>query len=143
MLKLVENISLDILSWYGDKLKGIIYEPNYNVILVVLEDVDKISLFARGEIYNFFYNRLIKLDEFKKFVVENHKSPRLYGIIVSPKELSYNIPKLIYIIHKGYILYDPKGLISNIRKANVKIVEDYDKKILDLGKVKKGEVIEI
>ncbi|MFP3165296.1 MAG: hypothetical protein RXQ76_05555 [Acidianus sp.] len=143
MLKLVENISLDILSWYGDKLKGIIYEPNYNVILVVLEDVDKISLFARGEIYNFFYNRLRKLDEFKKFVVENHKSPRLYGIILSPKELSYNIPKLIYIIHKGYILYDPKGLISNIRKANVKIVEDYDKKILDLGKVKKGEVIEI
>jgi hypothetical protein len=143
MLKLVENISLDILSWYGDKLKGIIYEPNYNVILVVLEDVDKISLFARGEIYNFFYNRLRKLDEFKKFVVENHKSPRLYGIILSPKELSYNIPKLIYIIHKGYILYDPKGLISNIRKANIKIVEDYDKKILDLGKVKKGEVIEI
>jgi len=143
MLKLVENISLDILSWYGDKLKGIIYEPNYNVILVVLEDVDKISLFARGEIYNFFYNRLRKLDEFKKFVVENHKSPRLYGIILSPKELSYNIPKLIYIIHKGYILYDPKGLISDIRKANVKIVEDYDKKILDLGKVKKGEVIEI
>ncbi|AEE95076.1 hypothetical protein [Acidianus hospitalis] len=143
MLKLVENISLDILSWYGDKLKGIIYEPNYNVILVVLEDVDKISLFARGEIYNFFYNRLRELDEFKKFVVENHKSPRLYGIILSPKELSYNIPKLIYIIHKGYILYDPKGLISNIRKANVKIVEDYDKKILDLGKVKKGEVIEI
>ncbi|WP_152942019.1 hypothetical protein [Acidianus ambivalens] len=143
MLKLVENISLDILSWYGDKLKGIIYEPNYNVILVVLEDVDKISLFARGEIYNFFYNRLRKLDEFKKFVLENHKSPRLYGIILSPKELSYNIPKLIYIIHKGYILYDPKGLISNIRKANVKIVEDYDKKILDLGKVKKGEVIEI
>ncbi|MFP3217840.1 MAG: hypothetical protein RXQ99_04460 [Acidianus sp.] len=143
MLKLVENISLDILSWYGDKLKGIIYEPNYNVILVVLEDVDKISLFARGEIYNFFYNRLRELDEFKKFVVENHKSPRLYGIILSPKELSYNIPKLIYIIHKGYILYDPKGLISNIRKANVKIVEDYDRKILDLGKVKKGEVIEI
>ncbi|MDT7900714.1 MAG: hypothetical protein RRE78_02245 [Acidianus sp.] len=143
MLKLVENISLDILSWYGDKLKGIIYEPNYNVILVVLEDMDKISLFARGEIYNFFYNRLRKLDEFKKFVVENHKSPRLYGIILSPKELSYNIPKLIYIIHKGYILYDPKGLISNIRKVNVKIVEDYDKKILDLGKVKKGEVIEI
>lgn len=143
MLKLVENISLDILSWYGDKLKGIIYEPNYNVILVVLEDVDKISLFARGEIYNFFYNRLRKLEEFKKFVVENHKSPRLYGIILSPKELSYNIPKLIYIIHKGYILYDPKGLISNIRKANIKIVEDYDKKILDLGKVKKGEVIEI
>ncbi|MQL55838.1 hypothetical protein GFB69_08820 [Acidianus ambivalens] len=112
-------------------------------MLVVLEDVDKISLFARGEIYNFFYNRLRKLDEFKKFVLENHKSPRLYGIILSPKELSYNIPKLIYIIHKGYILYDPKGLISNIRKANVKIVEDYDKKILDLGKVKKGEVIEI
>ncbi|MCY0873794.1 MAG: hypothetical protein OWQ50_04005 [Acidianus infernus] len=143
MLKLVENISLDILNWYGDKLKGIIYEPNYNAILVILEDVDKISLFARGEIYNFFYNRLRKLDEFKKFVLENHKSPRLYGIILSPKELSYNIPKLIYIIHKGYILYDPKGLISNIRKANVKIVEDYDKKILDFGKVKKGEVIEI
>lgn len=143
MLKLVEYITLDILDWYGDKLKGIVYEPTYSVLLVVLENVDKISLFARGEIFNFFYNRLRKLDEFKKFVIENHKSPRLYGVIVSPKELSYNIPKLIYVVHKGYVLYDPVGLIFNIRKSNVKIVEDYNKKILDLGKVKKGEVIEI
>ncbi len=143
MLKLVENISLDMLNWYGDKLKGLIYEPNYNEILIVLEGVDKISFFARGEIYNFFYNRLRNIEEFKKFVMENHKSPRLHGIIISPNELTYNIPKIVYILHKGYVLYDPQGLISNSLKSNVKIFEDYNRKILDLGKVKKGEVIEI
>ncbi|BDC18126.1 hypothetical protein [Acidianus sp. HS-5] len=143
MLKLVENISLDILNWYGDKLKGLLYEQNYNAILIVLEGVDKISLFARGEIYNFFYNRLRKTEEFKKFVIENHKAPRLQGIIISPNELTYNIPKIVYILHKGYVLYDPQGFISNLLKSNVKIFEDYNRKILDLGKVKKGEVVEI
>ncbi|ARM77038.1 hypothetical protein B6F84_03080 [Acidianus manzaensis] len=116
-------------------------------LLIILDGVEKISLINRGEIFNFFFNRLRNTKEFREYVLENRKYPKINGIIISPIEISYNNPKVLYMILNGYILYDPQNLLQEKRKEikenKIKIVNYKHDKLIDLGKVKKGEVIDL
>ncbi|AWR96635.1 hypothetical protein DFR86_03080 [Acidianus sulfidivorans JP7] len=153
MLNLIDLISNDILLWYGRKLKGILLTMNNNAdqisvdMLIILENVERLSILSRGDIFNFFFNRLKNTNEFKEYVLKNKKSPKLNGIIISETEISYNVLKILYMILEGYILYDPENILykkkEEIKANKIKIVNYKQNRLIDLGKVKKGEVLEL
>ncbi|WP_338603523.1 hypothetical protein V6M85_04485 [Sulfolobus tengchongensis] len=116
LLSVIEDISSLAIEWYGDYVKKIIVggksfekadETEDTIYLLVLDRVSKISIYARGEIFSFFYNNAIKRKEsIKLFISKYGTLPKIYGIILSPKELDYEIPIIEYLTSNGKVLLD-------------------------------------
>ncbi|MEL9969475.1 MAG: hypothetical protein QXR86_02695 [Metallosphaera sp.] len=139
--ELISDLSESILYHYREKLRGLIFlEGNPNLMLIILEEVDTISFLARGQIFNYFYKSLRKTEKGKKWVLEKRSDPSIRGIIISPKELEFNLPIVVIISSLGHVLYDPDNIFI---QSNKKIVNYMGKKLIDLKNVKRGEVVDI
>ncbi|MEM0016271.1 MAG: hypothetical protein QXY68_03065 [Saccharolobus sp.] len=116
LLSILEDISSLAIEWYGSYVKKIIVggksfetlnERDETIYLLALDKVSKISFYARGEIFIFFYNKILKSSEnVKKFIDKYKTLPKIYGIIVEPKELDYEMPLFEYLINNGKILFN-------------------------------------
>lgn len=111
LLNVIEDLSSLIIEWYGDYVRRIVIggksienrnEIDETIYLLVLDKVSKISFYARGEIFSFFYNKILKNSEnVKQYMLSYGTPPKIYGIIISPKELDYEIPIVEYILNNG------------------------------------------
>ncbi|AOL17100.1 hypothetical protein BFU36_10735 [Sulfolobus sp. A20] len=115
ILNAIEELSSSIIEWYGNYVKKIVVggksfsdkRENEEVIyLLVLDKVSKISIFSRGEIFLFFYNKLLKSKTIDQFKSKYGSLPKILGIVLSPKELEYEIPLVDYVMKNGYVLFD-------------------------------------
>jgi len=114
LLSIIEDLSSLFIEWYGDYVKKIIVggksfekfdETEEVIYLLVLDKVSKISLYARGEIFSFFYNKVKNKESTKNFILSHGDLPKIYGLILSPKELEYEIPIIEYLNNHGKVLY--------------------------------------
>ncbi|AAK42558.1 hypothetical protein SULI_01065 [Saccharolobus solfataricus] len=114
LLRVIEDLSSLFIEWYGDYVKKIIVggksfekndETEETIFLITLDKVSKISLYARGEIFSFFYNKVRNKETTKDFILNYGILPKIYGLLLSPKELEYEIPLLEYLNTHGRVIY--------------------------------------
>ncbi|QGA53553.1 hypothetical protein GFS03_02565 [Sulfolobus sp. E5-1-F] len=114
LLNVVEDLSSLFIEWYRDYVKKIIVggksfekndETEETIYLIALDKVSKISLYARGEIFSFFYNKVKNKESTRDFILNYGALPKIYGLILSPKELEYEIPVLEYLNIHGKVIY--------------------------------------
>lgn len=150
LLNLIQSLSEKILEHYEDKLKGIVIggeaidsldERKPLLILLVLEKVHKISLYAREEIAEYFIKKIEQSEGYFEYVKKYGQRPLLYFIILDPLELSFHNPIVLYLLANGKIIFDKEKLIEKeAKKINVVNINN---RVLKVGEINKGEVIEI
>jgi len=142
--RFISTLTEAILDHYGEGLKGIVvskFQDRY-LLLIVLEGVDAISLLMRGEIFNYFYNKVKRSREGLELVEKLGRNPPVMGVVISPRELKHSYPLVIMSLTIGGIAYDPEGLLSSV-KRDWKVKDFQGRKVIDLIKINKGEVVEL
>ncbi|QIW23407.1 hypothetical protein EWF20_04080 [Sulfolobus sp. S-194] len=149
LLNLIQSLSEKILDHYGEKLKGIVIggeaidtldEKKALLILLILEKVHKISFYAREEIAEYFIKKIEQIENYFEYVKRYGQRPLLYFIILDPSELSFHNPIVLYLLTSGKIIFDKEKLIEKeARKINIVNIN----RVLKMGEINKGEVIEL
>ncbi|MBB5252869.1 hypothetical protein [Sulfurisphaera ohwakuensis] len=149
LLNLVQSLSEKILDHYGENLKGIVIggeaidtldEKKALLILLILEKVHKISFYAREEIAEYFIKKIEQLENYFEYVKKYGQRPLLYFIILDPSELSFHNPIVLYLLTNGKTIFDKEKLIEKeARKINIVNIN----RVLKMGEINKGEVIEL
>jgi len=146
LLKIVEELSIKILEHYGETLKGILINLDNNKKMVyfvlILKNTKKISLANRGIIFNYFYNKVKKLEIFKQYISLYKHLPKIYPIIIDENEIEYHNPFLLFILLKGKILFQRDNTISQ-KLSKINNIQILGNEFLDFGKIRKGEIREI
>jgi hypothetical protein len=137
--KLILRALEDLLDWFGRDVRAVLVVPEERLVLIVMDDVEEISVTARTEIWRKIYDGLRGTEEFKE--VAQSEPPIIIGVILSGEELEYHSPRVMQWVLKGEVLLDPDNILNKEREAakTVKV----NGEILELAQVKEGEVFDL
>jgi hypothetical protein len=158
LFEVLSDISLGILSWYGRAVKGFLVagdsitslnEEKDTVMLCLIEGVERISMVARQELVRPFYERVTRSSVFREYMQIHGFLPKVYFLVLSPKEMEYHIPKVLYYLKSGITLFDREGILAeNLRDIDqnlrdMRVLKVRGVELLDLKVLKRREVEEI